>query len=238
MQQYFTHDNGGRPFRVELNETNVMIYKEETDELICNFEPESVFIGKSPHNKTTRYGGDDGPFFDGNSILLKMEGYKYIYIGEVIYSFSCCHEIAEYVSPVGGSDVPYPYAVDTEQNYYLMIENVVLTNVPEKYKNAPYDYYFEVYDMLPEDKQGIAKYQDIMEYYIDDEPYTLNYYSNPSEDYDRLIPGYGNNMYIVKTDGNKTLLSKKDYIKILEDFGETMGFKKLNIIDIIQEKLY
>ena len=70
----------------------------------------------------TKFSGGYGKFFDGNSILLKLSKNKYVYIGSVIYSFTSYNEITTFISPVGNSDVPYPYAIDEKNNYYLLLE--------------------------------------------------------------------------------------------------------------------
>ena len=118
---------------------------------------EKVFIGKDyydfKNNKVSLK--HDQKCFIGNSILVKLSKYKYIYIGERIYSFTTKDEIIKYVSPVGNSDVPYPYAIGTE-NTYLMIEDVVIpNNLLKKYhsvknnyamdNNDPYHIYYKLF---------------------------------------------------------------------------------------------
>ena len=134
---YLIHDNGGRPFKVVIND-NVSVYNEngyneQTDEIIYSKEPiidlkgiSNIFIGKSPENEMTKFSGGYGPNFDGNSILVHIKDNEYIYIGSEIFRFHSFAEIIDYKSPVGNSDVSYPYAIDKENNYYLMIEDVVI----------------------------------------------------------------------------------------------------------------
>lgn len=127
---YLIHDNGGRPFKVDLYPPEVDIsaaYENDYDEdenpiykyeFFKTVEYEKIFVGKDPSGKK---------LFDGNSILLELESndnsYKYMSIGESIYTFKISEEIKSYVSEVGNSDVPYPYALS--KNYvYLMVEKV------------------------------------------------------------------------------------------------------------------
>lgn len=164
-QRYETHDNGGRPFVVELTLVddafyNVQVFKnvydnatdtynQETNPLIT-FEGVQVWIGYSPDCKTTRYSGGYGPKFDGNSFLIcdDAEALKYTFIGESIFSFHASMPIVAYHSPVGNSDVPYPYAIDCEGHFYLMIENVEMhppngqsfDTDPDRF--CPYDRYY------------------------------------------------------------------------------------------------
>ncbi len=150
----------GKASRTPAGKDKVDIYKEMEDkfyihesdyngntnwmyiDLIKSYQPQKIFIGKSPLNDMTEFSGGHGPDFDGNSILLEISKNKYVFLGESIKIFNSKNKIKEYVSPVGNSDVPYPYAVDENGEYYLMIENVVVENVPDKYKDDPYVYYY------------------------------------------------------------------------------------------------
>lgn len=153
MDTYFTHDNGGRPFKVVVDKHKIDIsvhQEEQTYKSWKSFTVEKTFIGKSPKIKMTEFSGGYGKKFDGNSILCKLKDFNYLFVGCNIYTFQSKAEIVKYVSPVGNNDVPYPYAVDKENNYYLMIENVMLKNIeiPAKYDN-PYDYYYDAVHITP-----------------------------------------------------------------------------------------
>lgn len=104
--------------------------------LVLNYE--KIFIGKSPEH---------GSKFDGNSIIVQINELEYVYIGESIYYFEAFSPIKNYVSSVGNSDVPYPYAIDTNGYYYLMIEDIVLTDYPyaDNEDVDPYNYHYEGY---------------------------------------------------------------------------------------------
>jgi len=240
--KYQIHDNGGRPFLVETNNTtgSVYVYKriDGDDEIkfsvdpILSFDAKHIFIGKSPLNKMTKFSGGHGKRFDGNTILIQIDDKEYVYIGEQIYKFKSYGKIVKYESPVGNNDVPYPYAIDEIGKTYLMIEDVVLYNYKKNsvYDN-PYDYYYH-YNLITEDigsvpreKSVLLNNLDIVEFYIGDKKYTLRYKTNPAKEYKRLIPEYGDKMYIV-TIGNskKKILTKDDYIKLMKGFGKTAGF--------------
>jgi hypothetical protein len=154
-KKYYIHDNGGRPFEVIIGQNLVSIYKwtdlddkedKVYNKLVKTYKSfEKVFIGKS----NVKYA--KGKFFDGNSILLKLSKHKYVFIGQKIYSFTTRDEIKKYISTVGNSDVPYPYAIGTK-NVYLMISDVYvpLAILPKKYLEVkkeddhagPYGYYY------------------------------------------------------------------------------------------------
>lgn len=145
MTTYKIHDNGGRPFLVEIIDKTVNVYKELTNNVysekpIKTFIANQIFIGTSPLNNMTRFSGGHGKKFDGNSILLFLKDDKYVFIGWNIFSFRSFAKIVKYDSPVGNSDVPYPYAIDEDDNYYLMIEDVVIKN---ENHGDPYRYFYD-----------------------------------------------------------------------------------------------
>lgn len=247
---YYTHDNGGRPFKVVVVKENVKIYKrtrihvnEYDDTPIFEYQPEKIFIGKSLENKMTKYSGGCRPDFDGNSILLKMSELEYIYIGEIIKSFTSSAEITTYVSSVGNSDVVYPYAVDVDENYYLIIHDVVVSGVPRELENDPYNYYWKARLITLDISRHIPvqpihqNFYNIDEFYIGDIQCVLNYAPYPSSYYDRTTTYYNSLLYIVPVDGEKYELSKEEYINLVEGFGELMGASPLQNINIIHERL-
>ena len=141
---YHIHHNGAVPFRVTVSEDLIEIFRvnleendegdfEETErELIREVtEFRDVFIGKDPSNSEA----------DGNSILIQIKPKTYMFIGESIYTFSPFDQITDFRSPIGNSDVPYPYAVG-EKNIYLLIEQVYVpkSSVPEG--TDPYKIYY------------------------------------------------------------------------------------------------
>src|SRR5437016_1253368 len=121
---YWIHDNGGRPFQVVIRDKSVKIYKQESEseeyEKDALFEfpnVEKIWIGKSPKTKRTLFSGGFGRSFDGNSILVQLtKDNRYVFIGERVYEFGSEFKIVAFVSPVGNSDVPYPYATDKNRN--------------------------------------------------------------------------------------------------------------------------
>jgi len=153
-KSYFIHDNGGRPFVVYVHPSrkrvsvysvprNVIIPERERSEkddqnkwmytnlVYENNALQKIWIGRSPRES-----------FDGNSILLHIDGLKYVFVGETIFSFTTVSPVVSFVSPVGNNDVPYPYAIDKQGNAYLMIERVVLR--PETFAlSNPYHVYYQ-----------------------------------------------------------------------------------------------
>ena len=162
QKHYYIHDNGGRPFLVYINKNIVTVYtydEKQIDDLndfyndpdprlyynkkLLTKKAEKVFIGKSKKNKMTEYSGAYGPEFDGNSILLLVSDNSYIYIGNSIFEFKTKDPVISFHSPIGNSDVPYPFCVLKNGDIYLMIESVIVENLDKKKYESPYDYYYE-----------------------------------------------------------------------------------------------
>lgn len=108
LEGYYTHDNGGRPFKVYIGEKTAYIYRNTIeDSLIKRYKDiERIFLG-------TNLGINVG-----NTILLKLGPKKYVYVGEWIVEFEIEDEITEFHSYIGANDVPYPVAVGTKNIYF------------------------------------------------------------------------------------------------------------------------
>lgn len=140
-KSYLIHDNGGRPFKVTvLTKNSVIISKHVSKDDDPQYEEwktingiQKIFIGK-----------DNEPNFTGNSILLKMSSNSYIFIGQYIYSFKTDDEIKKFYSPVGNSDIPYPFAVGTK-NTYLLIESDYVENDVREEQQLSDDPYYQYY---------------------------------------------------------------------------------------------
>jgi hypothetical protein len=239
---YFTHDNGERPFIVVINNNTVKIYKNNSDinitindeDFIGKYEPIQIFVGKSLKNEMTKFSGGYGHFFDGNSILLQMTKNKYIFIGERLFAFETLNTIIEFNSPVGNNNVPYPFAIDDKGWYYLFIENVIVKNVPNNFKNDPYYYYYDKYlittDMgkIPHVSPIDKYFWNIDEFYIGNDKYTMRYDPFPKNEYERLLISFKEKLYVIKTDGKKYELTKEQYIQLMNEFGEHQCFIPLS----------
>ena len=248
FQTYYTHDNGGRSFKVNITGNKISIYKLQenlfndsndnnirkyTDKPILTYQVQKYFIGKSPKCKMTLFSGGYGPSFDGNSILLHINDNNYIYIGEKIYSFTSKTNIVKYISPVGNSDVPYPYAIDSNSNVYLMIENVILGKYNSEKYDDPYNQYYSEYSLL--------KYKGIQDFKLCNEFWNADYNPFPLNEYDRLMSldsckGISKSKMEIKINNKTKLLTKKMYVKLINDFGEHMKYTPL-ITKIIVERL-
>ena len=257
---YYTHDNGGLPFEVRIDPQKVSVFKkrspyyDDEDEytmLVKAFaNVKRIFIGKSPKNSMTELSGGYGKELDGNTILLYLgpsgpsgPRHRYVYVGEKIFSFTTDHRIKKYVSPVGNSDVPYPYAVDKNNVYYLLAENVSLKIVPRNSRDDPYRYFYDVRRITPD--TGITprarpifpNFDGIKELRIDDETYTLTYHSDPEAHYEFIKSELGRKVCVIKTNGKKVELDKKRYVDLMRRFGELIQASAIHNVKIIHGRL-
>lgn len=126
---YYIHDNGGRPFKVVIDNKTVSIYKNTSkypedeiyDGLVKRIKAKEIFIGKSSGKpQLAAHTVAQAKQFIGNSILLELSAKKYIYIGSEIYEFHTEDTIESYYSLVGNNDVAYPVALGTENIYFML----------------------------------------------------------------------------------------------------------------------
>ena len=99
-----------------------------------------IWIGRSPRIPMTEFSGGYGPKFYGNSILFQIGKNKYMFVGSEIFTFSLPSAVTQFSSPVGGSDVPYPWIRISTGWYYLMLEKVCFKS--PKVQNPYYDVYW------------------------------------------------------------------------------------------------
>jgi len=176
-KHYLIQYNGGTPFVVYVNKDKpiVSVYRipdnvyipEKISERkfpglldiytmrVLHLKPEQIFLGKNFKNSISIWGFGNisrMPLALGNSILLKMKGLNYICISQSIQFFKALSPIVKFMSPVGGSWVTYPFAVDKERNYYLFNDLIIMTNVPEKQQNPPLEF-----ESGPDFKETVAQ---------------------------------------------------------------------------------
>ena len=161
-KSYETHDNGGRPFRVDIQGNKVSVWKNmNTYEMVDgkfveitnphkhlkDFTADEIFIGKKSPK-----GGYDGlkpKDAEGNSILL-LVGSNYVFIGHEIFQFSPVpgDTIEMFYSDVGNSDVPYPYAVGKKYMYMILDKMAVEMDFFDVKKHI-YEQYYTATTYLP-----------------------------------------------------------------------------------------
>jgi hypothetical protein len=209
----------------------------------CEYIFTDIFVGISERNKMTEFSGGYGPQFDGNTILFKTLGSapcEYIFLnGHGLQRFTTESPIVKFVSDVGNSDVPYPYAIDEMKRHYLLIEDIVLLN-PEK-KDYPdvYEFYYANCKLCEK------KYAGITAFYIDDEYYWMsllnfndyeNYYDYEIADgiiHRVTVAPKRQCVITIVQNGEKRLLDEEDYVEIMNSFMRDYNYKPL-----IMEKIH
>jgi hypothetical protein len=132
-KNYITHDNGGRPFLVNISKDVIRIYKHDSTDY--DVEPKksdyTVLIKEITNFNGYWYGFDNNTKnkkTNGTSILIEIKELKYIFIGVYVIEFVTDEPIIEFRSTMGNSDVTYPYAWSENKIYMLIYENVQYMN--------------------------------------------------------------------------------------------------------------
>jgi hypothetical protein len=141
MRSYEIHDNGGRPFRVDIQGKDVAVWKNmntfrfidgkyteitHPPKQILQIKADEIFIGKKSPSPHGSYDGLSAKEAEGNSILLRT-GDRFVYIGHDISAFAAMpgDTIKAFYSDIGNNDVPYPYAVGKDY-IYIMLDKVAV----------------------------------------------------------------------------------------------------------------
>lgn len=160
---YKTHDNGMIGFIVCVKKDTGLTYiygrtkdvipgyeffNDVTifDNLIAEFRPKEIFIGKSPLNTMTLCSGNHGDKWNGNSILLLIDQNehqnKYLHIGTEIFEFTTNEKIVKYTSSVGFSEVAYPYA--ESKNFCYCMSNGIKIPIDKTNQDREINGYVEM----------------------------------------------------------------------------------------------
>jgi hypothetical protein len=290
------HDNGGRPFKVEISNGNSVkvfklitnsdaesscvrkdVHSDEEDihseedvfqimeddsddnenhysaDPIISFQATKVFVGI--HDRLSSY----DPEMDGNSVLLEVGQNEYVSIGWNIFRFKTLSEIIQYESPIGNSDVPYPYARDNQGNYYLMVENVILLNRPNfdqiiashnqhpsSRHDDPYSLYYNTHYITEPSSNTRNVFKNIEAFYINGNEYNMTSTLNPEEEYERFKRFSIGNQYsddipadvppvgiYIRQNGVLRELPKDEFVSIINEFNLSQQFTKYEQVELV-----
>lgn len=183
---YITHDNGGSPYKVHIDKMTVTVYVQDEELRDCVWENSkkesrkkrdellsSIYIKKIYQVKKARkvfvgdYNGKRYKYLNidkGNSILVQLNENKFAFIGDKIFTFVTKDAIHSFQSPIGNSDVPYPWARG-KLFTYLLREDLWLENSEIKTKDDPYADFYGNFSGSESKKirknQTLAKYKTI-----------------------------------------------------------------------------
>lgn len=137
-------DNGFVPYIVCLKNNTAFIYENNVKthtftKLYKSIKYIHALIGIDTNNRS----------YNGNSILLHIKNNEYICINSKgIFSFSSLSKIVKFISVIGNSGVPYPYAIDDTHNAYILIDEykkmrntIPAFKLPNKLDDI-YNYYY------------------------------------------------------------------------------------------------
>jgi hypothetical protein len=205
---------------VNQNSAPILEYIAQKLTSVLEYVAQKVFIGKSPHTATSLH-NYHGPRFDGNSILLHIEGKKYIFIGKSIFSFESFGTIVDFVSPVQNNDVPTPFATDSAGRYYFPLDMVVAEDMEPDLENPNFE---------------LFKLRIMYGLYVGGKHSCEDYHSNPSERYDTVIK-YGP-ICIKKTNDIIETLDKEQYVALVKAFGIKVGLRKFRKERLILDSIW
>ena len=224
---YETHDNGGRPFTIAINDDIATITHIESNTVYVQRFIQ-CFVGEADNHSEA-----------GNSILLLVNANKYVYIGHKMFTFTSIALIITYRSPIGNSDVPYPYAIDEDGNVYLLIEDAVIRNFIQRAGETcvprtpsfqfilpnPYEFYYQATLLMKLQHQ--TPMFDVSlgfdEWYVDGESYALRLTLKP-EKYRQT------HMHIRRKGCDLEPYPYEDFERLMRRVAEQLGVEPLNII--------
>lgn len=153
---YTIIDNGSEPFVVDVYPSHIEVFRQQfinssyqRDKKVLDQEYQNIFIGDN--NLKDSASAPKGKY-KGNSILLYIRPGHYLYIGNEIYSFETKDDemISAYFSPVGNSDVPYPYGVGEHHTYFMLDKEMV----PNDHLDVKKDGYAQFYGYIDTGKKS------------------------------------------------------------------------------------
>jgi len=159
--KYKTHWNRERPYLCYIKDDEIYIYVKDENvpnnspydqdwlytKLIKHYKTTKIFIGKDSGKCPSSDIGKNINFSIGNTILLKLEENKYIFIEGSIYEFTTSDEIITLFSLIGRNDVPYPVLLGSENVYFTLDHTYIARKyfpknmLPHEYEDAYQLYY-------------------------------------------------------------------------------------------------
>jgi len=129
VKTYKIHDNGSVPFLVDDDGKKITVFR-QTYDIATDTESLGKKVFESPYKKLfpgkdplgISWGGSD----TGNTVLAQISAKKFVFIGDTAYSFELVDgdEPVLYSSPIGNSDVPYPYLIGKNYTYLLLSQKI------------------------------------------------------------------------------------------------------------------
>ncbi len=233
LETYDTLDAGKKVYRVTISDETVNIYDlslETFDQNTLEYNdiknaPKLTLIAQ-----TILVGSPlEDDLNEGNVIIIETMPLEYYYIGSTIYKFTTKSPLMELVSNVGNNKITTPYAVDSNDSYYLFNNFTIISGVSRSTMDTNPYLYFNDNSLITEDRvyhpprQPSAK-TDITSMYIGTIRYTARWVSNPAAEYDRIMKCYNRNIFVEYTGQPKVQINRDQFVEIMNNFGKLMGY--------------
>ncbi len=144
-KSYEIHDNGARPFLVTDHPDDKFVIINMTNDVGEYLNDGWGFQDLKMQYTKIFAGSDVNHGCTGNTVLLEIGHRTYYCIqGRSPFFFKTMDDIIEYHSPIGNSDVPYPYAIGTD--YVYLVEDQCYTSrdtFPNRMPSDPYVVYYD-----------------------------------------------------------------------------------------------
>jgi hypothetical protein len=140
---HLIHDNGARPFQViiQARTATFAVYGCTYNDISNGCHYDEVVISPTAYMRAWVGADPAEKRFYGNSVLMQLSDKLYMQIGYKIETFEPGERILKFASPVGPSNVPYPYAIGERHNF-LILEHVVIPNELLVNGQDPYQFYY------------------------------------------------------------------------------------------------
>ena len=152
-KRMYVHDNGGKPFLIIYSTNDVHVYRPPTEVYNNYYINTNNKMTEWHYMKHVRSFKNVKQMFKGTgTMLLHLRNQEYVIITERILSFKIPNKVLKYQSPIFGSNVTYPYIVDSKQNTYVLdFDKIILipstmrkTWSSKNYNNNPHGYYYNM----------------------------------------------------------------------------------------------
>ena len=178
-----------------------------------------------------------------DSILIKINPTKYIYIRNNVLTFDTLDEIVSYrIGVRSEDDSKIPYVTDKSNNVYFLEYHVMMVN--SKYPLIELGLRESLYGRQYKEHEGLIRSIEYINHplnpFNEEDESQLLYEPDPEYAYDRMMSSFlyeaGINnetkMLINMTNKVQIELSKSDYIELMEKHSKQVGIYPLNICEL------
>jgi hypothetical protein len=208
------------PFKCVVTGDHIKVYAGDADDaLVATFDGH-VWIGKDPNE----------PDNDGNTILVVHTNGSVTFIGKSIYTFQPHRALVTYVS-----EMPYPYAIDQEDNYYFFEEHTVVRGAHITNKVDPYSHQGGLYGLM-----DMTGFEDVVVYSVGASEYSYTMMWKPlvehefrmydDDAYERYL-GDAEYIVVVKSGGLRENMTRSQLQQLYDRYAERYGMHDINNVD-------